>query len=295
MLLVGHLSMNTRAQLLPWTLLLTVASVYSLKPVKQFEEYYDFADQRSLHGVIPNFMDVISNFPFLVFGILGLEALHPAGLWPGFPGQTLLWGPLTSKNAPLGSWDAPVVGNDDERLAWSCFFAGIAAVSAGSAYFHWNITPATLVWDRLPITVAFLASMHIVLCERVATSGAAFIFGEPYPTGALPILVPMLLLGALSVFYWHWTEDLRPYIIVQGFPTLIIPVIMVAFPPKYTRDDLLIAAFSCNLLCKVCEVLDKPIWRATGRRISGHTLKHAWASLLPFVALYYLCARKQFF
>ena len=106
-------------------------------------------------------------------------------------------------------------------------------------------------------------------------------------------LYPMLALGAFSVFHWHFSGDLRLYIVVQGYPTLIIPVLMYAFPQAYSRDDLLIAAFACNIFCKICEGNDKRIWRMTGKVVSGHTLKHLWASLLPVVALYYLAQRNS--
>ncbi|XP_024040866.1 uncharacterized protein LOC18042445 isoform X2 [Citrus clementina] len=39
--------------------------------IPQSEEYHDFADQRKFFG-IPNTLNVVSNFPFLVIGIVGL-------------------------------------------------------------------------------------------------------------------------------------------------------------------------------------------------------------------------------
>lgn len=42
-----------------------------LPPIPQDTTYHNFADQRSLLGV-PNLLNVISNVPFLVIGVLGL-------------------------------------------------------------------------------------------------------------------------------------------------------------------------------------------------------------------------------
>jgi len=45
------------------------AWMMSLDPIAQSQVYHNFADQRSILG-IPNFLDVASNLPFFIFGIL---------------------------------------------------------------------------------------------------------------------------------------------------------------------------------------------------------------------------------
>ena len=41
----------------------------------------------------------------------------------------------------------------------------------------------------------------------------------------------------------------------------------------------MMALYWSNILAKACEMLDAPVWRMTGERISGHTLKHLAAAI----------------
>lgn len=46
-------------------------------PIPQPEAYHRFADRRTLIGGVPNTLNVVSNFPFLIIGIFGLvTSLH---------------------------------------------------------------------------------------------------------------------------------------------------------------------------------------------------------------------------
>ncbi|CAD6227998.1 unnamed protein product [Miscanthus lutarioriparius] len=101
-----------------------------------------------------------------------------------------------------------------ELWSWTLFFVGATAVGFGSSYYHLNPNDATLVWDRLPMTIAFTSVMAIFIIERV---------------------------------------DER-----AGF----------------------------YLLAKVEEAADKPIYNWTHQIVSGHTLKHLCAAMVPvFLAL----------
>src|SRR5207249_3774778 len=77
--------------------------------------YHDFADRRTFFG-IPNFFDVTSNLAFLLVGIAGLRTCLRNGL-------------------------------DGNCYAWVALFAGVTLVSAGSAYYHWEPSNQTLLWD----------------------------------------------------------------------------------------------------------------------------------------------------
>jgi hypothetical protein len=53
--------------------------------------------------------------------------------------------------------------------------------------------------------------------------------------------------GLGSVLYWHRTEqqghgDLRPYLLVQFYPILAIPLLLLLFPPRYGQAGLIRAA-----------------------------------------------------
>jgi hypothetical protein len=89
-----------------------------------------------------------------------------------------------------------------------------------------------------------------------------------------------------SVIYWHETElqasgDLRSYALVQFYPLLVIPLLMLLFPPKYTRRSDIFVAVGAYALAKVFELLDGAIFN-WGRLVSGHTLKHLTAALAVY-------------
>ncbi|HLP07395.1 MAG TPA: hypothetical protein VK178_04455 [Opitutaceae bacterium] len=112
-----------------------LAVLLLLPPLAQNPAYHAFADQRSWHG-LPHALDVLTNLPFLLAGLLGLrEALHQ---------------PAT----PL-------------RAAWLAFFGGVSLVALGSGYYHLAPVDASLVWDRLPMTFAFTSLFAAVLGETI--------------------------------------------------------------------------------------------------------------------------------
>ena len=165
------------------------------------------------------------------------------------------------------------------RTAWIVLFAGITLVSVGSAYYHLNPNNQTLVWDRLPMTVGFMGLFVALLGEYISER-----------LGAL--LVPALLLGASSVFYWHWFDDLRFYIWVQIIPLLTIPVVMSLYRAKYSHGWMLLAALGCYALAKITELADKQIFALMQGLISGHTIKHLLSAIGCLFILLMLQRRK---
>lgn len=138
--------------------------------------------------------------------------------------------------------------------------AGVLLVSAGSAYYHWNPSSEALLWDRLPMTVAFMALFSMLLEERVTNRKT---------------LLPLLILGVSSALYWRWTGDLRLYVIVQFLPIILIPLILTLYPPKYLSTRLLAAALILYISAKVFESYDRQILMSLN--VSGHTIKHLLA------------------
>jgi hypothetical protein len=166
------------------------------------------------------------------------------------------------------------------RPAWLTFFAGVAIVSAGSAYYHWIPTNDTLVWDRLPMTVGFMGLLVALLAEYVSARLGRF------------LLVPTLLMGFSSVFYWHWFDDLRFYVWIQFVPLLIAPVLMALFRPRYTCQWLLVVALACYTLAKLSESCDREVFVFTQNLFSGHSLKHLLAASGCFSVLVMIKTRK---
>lgn len=85
-------------------------------------------------------------------------------------------------------------------------------------------------------------------------------------------------MGAASTLYWHVGEqrgagDLRPYGLVQfGSMVLLIPLILVLFPARYTGTTDLVASIGWYALAKVFEHFDHGLFMRAG--VSGHTWKH---------------------
>ena len=237
-------------------LLLTAAVVVAcllLPPIPQPLSYHQFADRRGFLG-IPNFGDVASNLPFAVVGVWGLLLL------------------LRSSSSQLAERFV------DRREQWPYYFvfAGMLLTAFGSAWYHLDPNNDTLVWDRLPMTITFMAMVSAVIVERISLRLGLWM---------LPIL---LCIGLGSVLLWHWSElrgagDLRFYAAVQAYSALVI-LLSLLFPARYTRayDLGLVAGF--YVLAKVLESFDKPIFAALGV-VSGHTLKHLAAAAAGYCIL----------
>ncbi|XAR55276.1 hypothetical protein NMG60_11035307 [Bertholletia excelsa] len=197
---------------------------------------------------IPNTLDVISIFPFLVIGLIGFTLCHHRNYF-----RLRLQG---------------------EVLGWSCFFIGVAAVAIGSSYYHLKPNDANLVWDRFPMNIAFTSIMAIFIIERIAER-----------KGTLSI-IPLLSAGVVSILYWRFFDDLRPYALVQFVPCIAIPVMAILLPPMYTHSTYWLWSAGLYLLAKVVEAADKPIYRGTLHVVGGHTLKHLFSAMVPvFLAL----------
>jgi hypothetical protein len=209
-------------------------------PIPQDPAYHRFADARTLLG-IPNFWNVASNLPFPLFGLWGLARV--------------LRGPLDA----LARAQHP---------AWIVFFAGATLVGLGSGYYHLHPDNASLVWDRLPMTLAFMALFALLVGEHLdVRRGRA-------------LLWPLLAAGLASVLWWRWTEaqgqgDLRPYAAVQFLPVLMIPGLLLAFP-KPGRGPLW-GVLALYVLAKALEHWDAPILAAIGVT-GGHAIKHVAAA-----------------
>ena len=227
-------------------------------PLAQDPRYHDFIDQRQLLGV-PHFWNVMSNLPFAVIGLLGCWWLIRAG--------------KTSS----------AFSEPGERIAYFVFFFGEFLTCFGSGYYHSAPSNETLVWDRLVFSLMLTSFFAIVLTEFVSLRAGKL------------ILAPLVLLGLVSVWHWNWTEsagrgDLRLYLLVQFYPVLAIPIIMLLFRSRYTRAGALLLTWALYGVAKVCELYDAPLYELTGFW-SGHTFKHLVAAAATYLPLYSLQRR----
>jgi hypothetical protein len=156
--------------------------------------------------------------------------------------------------------------------------------AVGSAYYHLAPDNERLFWDRLPMTVAFMPLIATQIVERINIRAG------------LLLLLPMLLVGAASVLYWRATEragagNVMPYAILQGYSVVILLLIALLQPSRYTRGTDIYWVFAAYVLAKLLELLDQEIL-ALGNLLSGHTLKHLAAAAAGFVVCRMLMLRR---
>ena len=235
--------------------LLTVAAAFLLPAVPQPHEYHDFADQRDALG-IENFFDVVSNGAFLLAGLAGLIVVFSGRACFEFPA---------------------------ERWPYAVFFLGILLTAAGSAWYHLSPDNESLVWDRLPMTIAFMGLVSSQVVDRISARAG------------LALLAPMLLVGIASVVYWIATErmgagNVLPYALLQGYAVVVLLIMAILHRSRYTRANDLYFIFGWYVLAKLLEYLDAQVL-AHSHLVSGHTLKHVAAAVAGIVACRMLMRR----
>ena len=236
-------------------LVIVVVAVLLTDAMPQDPGYHSFADDRTCLGT-ENCSDVWSNLVFLLIGVYGLATLRDAeqrGTFSGFR----------------------------DAAAYYTFFIAVAAISAGSAYYHLAPDNNRLFWDRLPMTVAFMALFTCFLQDRM-----------PRFADVRWILPVLILLGVASLLYWIWTEqmsqgDLRFYVVVQFLPMLAIPLLCLFYPRGcHTDGHYVLPVVGCYGVAKLLEHFDFETYHFLGGIVSGHTLKHVAAAF----AVYFVAA-----
>ena len=242
------LSFPQRISILTGLLAVGLVSLFVLDPIPQDPNYHGFADTRSFLG-IPNFSDVVSNAAFALVGILGLMSV-------------------------LGRKHRTIFTQAADARPYIVLFIGVCLVSVGSANYHWAPSNDRLLWDRLPMAVAFMAFSSAVVADRIDANA-----------GNTWLLSVLVALGLMSLVYWYWTEslgrgDLRFYGFVQFFPMVALPVVCWLFPEhSYTSGRYLTWVIGWYALSKLLEHFDSEIFSVSGQAISGHTLKHLAAAV----------------
>jgi len=150
--------MNWQKTTIPLVIALPALALLFMEPIAQDQTYHSFPDQRAFLG-IPNFMNVISNIPFLLAGVAGL--IH-----------------LARQNPKEGA-----------HASWLIFFLGVALVFFGSSYYHWAPTDETLAWDRLPMTIGFMGLFTAIMSEYVHLKLERYLLIPALFAGLLSVLI----------------------------------------------------------------------------------------------------------
>jgi len=246
-----------RSKILLGITLLAVIAVFLIRPIAQDPAFHNFADGRSILG-IANFWNVMSNVPFFIIGVLGMIL------------------PLVKKPQAMFA---------ELRINYFMFFLGIFLTGIGSSYYHSNPNSDTLVWDRLPMTIAFMSFFAIIIGEYISVrKGRIFLF-------------PLIGTGFLSIGWWVISadagmDDLRFYMLVQFLPMLLIPLMLFMFPKKFSTNLFVWLVMLAYVIAKVFEAFDYSVYSSL-QFISGHSIKHLFAAAAPAVLLWGLYKRKS--
>lgn len=198
-------------------------------PIAQPGSYHELAPSGRLLGV-DNFWNVVSNVPFLIVGIFGVRF--------AFLNRVRM------------------------RHAWLAVFVSAVLVFFGSSWYHLAPDDARLVWDRVPIAMAFMAFFAALLGETVNEK-----LGNS-------LLLPAMAFGVATVLWWRATGNLAPYVWVQAAPMLMIPLASARGRGRLY----MLGALAFYVLAKLAELRDHEIYAWTGAAVSGHVLKHLLAA-----------------
>jgi NADH:ubiquinone oxidoreductase subunit K len=236
--------------------ILSCSSIFILKPIPQPVAYHHFADIRSIFS-IANFWNVISNVLFFCIGWIGIIKLRK------------------NKLAIFAAL----------KPAYYTFFIGVMLVAFGSAWYHYNPNNITLVWDRLPMTIAFMSLLSFALAEFVDI------------TLGKKLLLPFLFVGIFSIGYWlygelHGNGDLRLYALVQFLPILLLVLMLVFGNKNYSSNWGYWALFVLYFIAKLAEHFDATIFNLSSGLIAGHFLKHLLSAVGLWLFLAYLGDRQ---
>ena len=211
-------------------------------PIAQLAHYHAFADQATRLS-IPHGADVLSNLGFALVAAWGL--LH---LWP-----------QRSSAALAAGWHGYLL-----------FLSGLALTAVGSSFYHLAPDNTRLIFDRLPIALACAGLLAAVRAESLSK-----------PDSARDTIL-LALFGVASVAWWAFTDrhgvgDLRPYLLLQGLPLILIPLWQTVYRAPAAERIAFGAALLLYVLAKGAEVYDQALLTQFGV-ISGHTLKHLLAA-----------------
>lgn len=203
-------------------------------PIPQPEGYHAFADSRAVLG-IANFWNVASNALFVAGGIAGLAQLRRSR-WREAPG-------------------------------WPVLFTGSVFIAAGSALYHLAPSDATLVWDRVPIGIAFMGLLSALVADYIS------------PRAGRALILPGIALSLGAIAWWRITGDLSAWVWAQAAPLLAVVLVLVLFPASRRDGAWLLGALGCYAAAKVFEVADQAFYELTAGALSGHSMKHLLAAV----------------
>jgi hypothetical protein len=222
---------------------------------------------------------LIAGVAVLVVLAAGLPAMPQDPAYHRFADARAMWGVPRAMDTlsnvffiVFGGWG--VLRHLQGRLAYTgpgmreagfVFFLGFLLTGFGSGYYHLDPNDRGLAWDRLGMVVAFAGVLGLAAADRVSERSAK-------------LLLPIALVGGASSVGWFLVFDsVTPYAVLQ-FGGIAMVMGMLWLPAQGVGPNwaALAAAYA---LAKVFEAADHQVFLLTAGSISGHTLKHVFASL----------------
>ncbi|MDB5848063.1 MAG: hypothetical protein JWP29_1815 [Rhodoferax sp.] len=168
--------------------------------VPQVADYHTFADQRSAWG-LPHALDVLSNLPFAVGGVLGLLALR--------------------RRAGEGV---------ARRLLAGLFFVGLVMAAVCSSFYHLHPDNLRLAGDRLGMVASFAGLLGLATAERISPRAGLCVASLVLVCGPLSVvfwgisgdLLPWAVLQGGGILLVLVLACCRPAVGAWGVPLLAV-------------------------------------------------------------------------
>lgn len=210
---------------------------------------HEYADMRAWFG-LPNAANLLASLALLPAALFGLVATRSSG-WP----MAL-------------------------RRPWLGFHACALAAAVLAAVYHLAPTDTAYLLANTALSAACALLTAALLAERVDPR-----FGSAAAVGSICAIVA----AAAGWVGWTGASDLRPFIMIDVLPVLLVPAGALGLPGGHLRSTDWTAVLFAYAAAKLADIGDAAIFAATGW-LSGHALMHLG---LAFVAawLAYCAAR----
>ncbi|MBC7991965.1 MAG: hypothetical protein H7Z15_01805 [Rhizobacter sp.] len=203
-------------------------------PILPQSDAHQFADMRSLFG-LANGVNAAFCLPMLAAGVWGWRAVRRSP-WP-----------------------------DSLQTPWRWCFACITATAGSAVAYH--LAPGDRTY--LVAQAAVAGSFSLLLCSFLAERVHAGFGSHRACATALGVAALAATLSSLAA-----STDLRPLLLLQLLPVLLIPAGALSLPGHHTRQADWLLVLGLYALARVSDLSDDSVLLATGGAISGHALMH---------------------
>lgn len=221
--------------IIPSLAIISVIALIIHGPIAQNQDYHVIADARKFCG-IPNVINVITNLPFALVGLLGMQVVSSI---------------------------------KEKKLMRICFMicTGFLFVTIGSGYYHLRPNNNTLVYDRIPIIIIVMSFFAFIIYDSISLK-------RGYEALIILNIIGVMSVIYWIITEHTGNGDVRWYGMVQFFPILAIPVMLKLYNSTYKHWKQIALIFLLFGIARISEMFDNEIYHLLNEIISGHSLKH---------------------